>query len=84
MSVCEVPAGDVRCYTAPRARVCIAMYRAAMATHNIAYARPAGHIADTSARPNRGCRNLSGPRTRAAAGPTGEQPCCPDSRPPRS
>ncbi|RQZ15144.1 hypothetical protein DIE15_16360 [Burkholderia sp. Bp9031] len=80
----EIPAGDVRFYTAPRPHVCIPMYRAAVTTHNIAHARLAGHIADTSARPNEGCRNLSGRRTRAAAGRTGESPCCPDSRPPPS
>ncbi|TGN97681.1 hypothetical protein PL79_010190 [Burkholderia sp. USMB20] len=80
----DVPAGDVRFYTPPRAPVCIPMYRAAVTTHNIAHARPAGHIADTSARPNDGCRNLSGRRPRAAAGRTGEPPCRPDSRPPPS
>ncbi|PRG00029.1 hypothetical protein C6Q14_22195 [Burkholderia ambifaria] len=80
----EVAAGDVRLYTAPRARICIPMYRAAATTHNIARTRLAGHIADTSARPNEGCRNQSGRRDRAAAGRTGEPPCCPDSRLPPS
>ncbi|KAB0650164.1 hypothetical protein F7R13_28370 [Burkholderia territorii] len=80
----DVPAGDVRLYTAPRARVCIPMYRAAVTTHNIAHARLAGHTADTSARPNDDCRNLSGRCIRAVAGRTGEPPCCPDSGPPPS
>ncbi|PRD91125.1 hypothetical protein C6T66_12830 [Burkholderia multivorans] len=76
--------GDVRLYTAANRRVCIALYRAAVVTHNIAHARLAGHIADTSQRPNDGYRNPTGRRPRAAAGRTGETPCCPDSGPPPS
>ncbi|NTY40075.1 hypothetical protein FCJ57_27835, partial [Burkholderia diffusa] len=72
MSRCRcrvVQAGDVRCYTARRARVCIPMYRAAATTHNIAHARLAGHISDTSAQPNGACRNPSGrPPPPGAAG----------------